>query len=187
MMKYTIISETKLQSLLNEQRSELSGYDFSEINFVGTDLKSSIFIDCKFTNCNLSNVSILNVVMRGVIFENCNLMGVNWTEARKGADIRLNSCKLDYGCFQDVDLRGVSFENSSIREADFSGANLCKANLNGCQLSGTSFVNSNLEKADFRNARGYYIDPKFAKIKEAKFSFPEVLCLIHALGAEVEM
>lgn len=45
----------------------------------------------------------------------------------------------------------------------------------------------NLEKADLRRARGYFIDPKFAKLKQAKFSFPDAVTLIEALGVEVEI
>ena len=186
-MKYTVINEAALSEILAEQRSELSGYDFTEINLTDANLKSAIFIDCKFTSCNLSNVSFMNVVLRGVVFANCNLMGINWTEVRKGGDYSFAGSKLDYGCFQSVDLRNVKFEDCSIKEADFSGANLSKASFRGSHLAGTSFANVNIEKADFRSARNYFIDPKFAKLKEAKFSFPEVLVLIQALGAEVEM
>lgn len=187
LMNYTLITETELPGLLAEQREELSGYHFSEINLTDANLKSAMFLDCKFSHCNLSNVSFLNVVLKSVVFENCNLMGVNWTEVRKGGDYSFESCKLDYACFQSVDLRNFKFQDCTIREADFSGANLSKASLQGCELSGTSFANVNIEKADFRRARNYFIDPKFAKIKEAKFSFPDAIVLLTAMGVEVEM
>lgn len=186
-MKHTVISEDNISTIFNEERSEISGYEFNKINFSEVNLKSSIFIDCKFVSCNLANSSLLNVVFREVVFEDCNLMGTNWTEVRKGGDYSFFGCKLDYACFQSVDLRGLKFDHSVIREADFSGANLAKASFSGATLSGTSFVNANLEKADFRSARGYFIDPKFTKIKDAAFSFPEVLVLVEALGAKVEM
>ncbi|MNK08059.1 Pentapeptide repeats (8 copies) [compost metagenome] len=184
---YIVITEAELPGLLEEQRSELSGFDFTELNLTDANLKSTIFIDCKFTNCNLSNVSLQNVVLRTVFFEGCNLMGINWADARKGGEFNFSGCKLDYGCFQSMDLRGITFTDCSVREADFSGANLSKSSFSGSHLSGTSFVNVNIEKADFRGAKNYFIDPKFAKLKEAKFSFPEALVLIQALGAEVEM
>ncbi|WII72145.1 pentapeptide repeat-containing protein [Bdellovibrio sp. 22V] len=186
-MEYVVVSEDNLPALLEEQRTELSGFDFQEINLTEANLKSAVFVDCKFTKCNLANVSLLNVVLRGVLFENSNLMGVNWADVRKNGDYHFSGCKLDYGCFQSMDLRGMKFENCSVREADFSGANLSKANFGGSLLSGTSFANANLEKADFRGAKSYFIDPKFVKLKEAKFSFPEALVLIQALGVEVEM
>ena len=149
-MEYTLVTEKELTALIAEERSELSGLEFSELDLTNTLLKNAVFVDCKFSRCNLANTSLLNVVLRSVVFENCNLMGINWTEVRKNGDYSFSSCKLDYGCFQSVDLRGFNFENSSIREADFSGANLSKANLKSTMLAGTSFTNANLEKADFR-------------------------------------
>lgn len=185
-MNYTIITEKELSALLAEERSELSGFDFTELNLTDASLKSAIFVDCKFSTCNLANISLMNVVFRNVIFENCNLMGINWTEVRANGDYNFFGCKLDYGCFQSVDLRGTKFENCSIREGDFAGANLSKASFKASTLTGTSFTNANLEKSDFRGARGYYIDPRFAKLKEAKFSFPDAIALIEAFGVEVE-
>lgn len=186
-MDYILITEKELPKLLAEQQEELSGYEFSNINLTDAKLKSAIFIDCKFSGCNLSNVSLMNTVLRSVLFENCNLTGINWAETRTGSSYNFLSSKLDYACFQSVDLRGVQFDNCSIREADFLEANLAKASFKGCQLSGTNFSKVNIEKADFRGAKDYFIDPKHARIKEAKFSFPEALVLIEALGVIVEM
>ncbi|WP_413587080.1 pentapeptide repeat-containing protein [Bdellovibrio sp. HCB274] len=186
-MKYTTASESELQNLLNESRSEISGYEFEKIDLTEYELKSAVFIDCKFIGCHLANCSLLNVSLRGVVFEDCNLMGINWTEVRKNGSFSFKGCKLDYSSFQAVDLRGVSFENCVIREADFSGANLSKSSFSQANLSGTSFANANLEKADLRGARSYFIHPKFTKIKDAHFSFPEALVLIEAMGAKIEI
>lgn len=185
-MNYTVITEKELPALLAESRSELSGYDFTELNLTDAALKGAVFLDCKFTNCNLANVAMTNVVFRSVLFDNCNVMGINWIEVRANSDYGFIGCKLDYACFQSVDLRGMKFENCSIREADFTSANLSKSSFKNSTLSGTSFAHANLEKADFRGARNYFIDPKFSKLKEAKFSFPEAVALIEALGVEVE-
>lgn len=186
-MKYIVVTEAQLPAILAEQKDELVGYEFADINLTDGNFKSAVFIDCKFTKCNLSNVSLLNVVLRGVVFESCNLMGINWTEVRKSSSYSFIECKLDYGCFQSMDLRNMKFESCSLREADFSQANLSKAQFGGSNLAGASFSGVNIEKADFRGARNYFIDPRFAKLKEAKFSFPEALVLIQALGVEVEM
>ncbi len=188
-MEYISVTENSWSSLLRDNRDEMSGFDFQEINLTEQDLKNAVFIECKFTSCNLSNHSLMNVVLRDVLFENCNLMGINWTEVRNvrnGGSFGFKSCKLDYACFQSMDLRGVDFGASTIREADFSSANLSKANLSGGNYAGTSFANVNIEKADFRGAKNYFIDPAFAKLKQAKFSYPEALVLIQAMGAEVE-
>jgi uncharacterized protein YjbI with pentapeptide repeats len=112
-------------------------------------------------------------------------MGINWTDLRKNGSYSFSGCKLDYGCFQNMDLRNYEFLDCSIREADFSGANLEKAKITNCILSGTSFANVNLEKADLRNSKSYFIDPKYAKLKQAKFTLPEAVILLEAMGIEV--
>lgn len=115
------------------------------------------------------------------------MIGINWTEIRKGGDFVFRSCKLDYGFFQSVDFRAIQFYDCTLREADFSGANLSKVVFKNCDFSGSSLANVNIEKADFRGSRNYFIDPKLAKMKEAQFSFPEALVLIEALGVKLEM
>ncbi len=186
-MKLRQIGQDEIEQVFNEGTEEISGLEFIEINFTEIKLKARIFNDCKFTQCNLSNVSLMNSSLRSIDFENSNLMGVNWVEARTGIQVAFRGCKLDYGCFQSIDLRGVEFRDCSIKEADFSGANLSKAIFSGSFLSETSFANVNVEGADFRRARNYFIDPKFAKLKGAKFSFPDGLVLIEALGCVIEM
>lgn len=185
-MKYTPATEAQLSQMLSDSQTEISGFEFEQLDLTEKILKGALFMDCRFISCNFANCSLLNVSFRGVEFENCNLMGTNWTEIRKNGSYSFKGCKLDYSSFQAADLRGLKFEHCMIREADFSGANLSKAFFTGTDLSGTSFANANLEKADLRHARNYFIDPKFTKIKDAQFSFPEALVLIEALGAKVE-
>ncbi len=186
-MKYIQVTENQMLQMLSNPDTEISGFEFTKMDFTELNLKSSLFLDCKFVSCNFANCSLMNVAFRGVVFEDCNLMGTNWTEVRKNGGYTFSGCKMDYTSFQGVDLRGSGFVNCMIRESDFAGANLSKVSLAGSSLAGTSFTNANIEKADFRGARDYFIDPKFTKIKDAHFSFPEALVLIEALGAKVEI
>lgn len=185
-MDYQIVT-AKDWPTIADNNEEFTGIEFVEVDFTETPLKGLIFLDCKFSSCNFANTSIQNTVFRGVLFENCNMMGINWTDARKGGDFNFVGCKLDFGCFQSVDLRGRRFEDCSIKEADFSQANLAKSMFSGSVLSGASFTGANLEKCDFRSAQRYQIDPRYTKMKEAKFSFPEAITLLHALGIDIEM
>lgn len=184
-MKFIEVSQEELENLLETHKSEISGYEFNNLDFTDLEIKSALFLECKFLGCNFANASFLNVAIRDSIFERCNLMGVNWTETRKNGTYLFTDCKLDYSSFQGMDLRGSSFVDCSVREVDFAGANLSKALFSGANLSGANFSNTNLEKADLRQARSYFIDPRNAKIKEAMFSVPEALVLIEAFGASV--
>lgn len=184
-MKYIEASQEELENLLEANRSEITGYEFNNLDFTNLEIKSALFLECKFVGCNLANVSFLNVAIRDSFFERCNLMGVNWTETRKNGTYFFTDCKLDYSSFQAMDLRGSSFIDCSVREVDFAGANLSKSHFMRANLSGASFSNANLEKSDFREARSYFIDPRNTKIKEAMFSAPEAFALIEAFGASV--
>ena len=184
-MNFIKVSQEELEILLETHKSEISGYEFNNLDFTDLEIKSALFLECKFIGCNLANVSFLNVALRDSLFERCNLMGVNWTETRKNGTYFFTECKLDYSSFQGMDLRGSSFVDCSLREVDFAGANLSKALFTRANLSGATFSGANLEKSDFRQARSYFIDPRNAKIKDALFSVPEALVLIEAFGASV--
>lgn len=53
-MNYIVITENELPGFLSEERSEISGYEFKEINLTDANLKSAVFVDCKFSNCNMA-------------------------------------------------------------------------------------------------------------------------------------
>ena len=46
--------------------------------------------------------------------------------------------------------------------------------------------NANLEKANFKGAFNYYIDPLKNRLKNARFSYPEVLALLIPFGIKIE-
>ncbi len=69
---------------------------------------------------------------------------------------------------------------------DFSGADLTGADFSGTSLGKSNFNQAQLAKADFRNAKDYFIDPNFAKVKGLKASLPYALGLLAALGVEVK-
>lgn len=50
----------------------------------------------------------------------------------------------------------------------------------------TQFRGCDLRKADFRGAIGYVIDIQQNKLRDAKFSFPEVVCLLEGMGIRIE-
>jgi fluoroquinolone resistance protein len=76
-------------------------------------------------------------------------------------------------------MKNTSFDGSKMRESYFTNTCLNNANFNGVDLQGTTFHHCDLGKADFSSAMNYSIDPITNKIKKAKFSFPEVVGLLH--------
>ena len=59
---------------------------------------------------------------------------------------------------------------SSLRQADFSAADLSGAVFADCDLDGATFDRTVLEKTDFSTARNYSIDPETNRIRRARFS-----------------
>jgi uncharacterized protein YjbI with pentapeptide repeats len=77
-----------------------------------------------------------------------------------------------------VKLKKTVFRNCSIKEVDFSEADLGGAVLDNCDLNKTVFENTVLESADLTTAYNYALDPERNKLKKAKFSMPAVTGLL---------
>lgn len=179
-----------------EEFEEFSSYDIENNEFVecvfksldlnGANFNNARFIECRFEKCNLSNISVTNCSFRDVTFNDCKVIGVNWSSLRNISDFSMKNSNLDYSVFQNLSLNFSNFEGSSLKEVDLSECQLQNSNFKGCNLLGTSFTNSNLFEADIRGAVQYYIEPEFTQIKKAKFSMPEAMSLLKAIGVEVE-
>lgn len=179
-------NESNVGQLQFSSDLELEGCEFTGISFGDYNLKSVSFVECKFISCNFANQNLTNVTFRECSFETCNLVGVNWCVCKRLDALRFVESKLNLSSFQDLKLKYLEVTRCQVREADFSGADLTHSNFQESMLSGTNFSNANLENADFRNAREYLFDIRKNKIRGAKFSVPDVLHLITALGVEVE-
>ena len=92
---------------------------------------------------------------------------------------------VQYCNFSDLDMRKISFQESKIYNSTFIHTNLTEANFSKTDLKETLFRNCNLTKSNFRGASNYSIDPLVNKVKKAKFSFPEVVGLLHGFDIKI--
>jgi len=161
--------------------------EFDNLDFTLYDLKSVSFLDCKFINCNMANLSLTDVSMRDITFESCNLIGINWCNLRRFETAKFIDSKLNFSIFLGLKLKNTQIINCSVVDADFSGADLSNSNFSASCFRGTNLDRAILTGADFRTSRDYIFDIRTTKIKEAKFTFPHVISLLTALGAEVEI
>lgn len=182
-----LITPENAPTLFAQSGAEFYSCEFQGVNFANLPLKSTLLAECKFSGCNLANADLTNTSLRELEFTACNLMGINWARARRVSDLAFKDCKLDFGSFQGLSLKGLKCLGSFALETDFSDADLTGSDFSRTSLAGASFVRAKLEKADLRSAVHYLIDPRFTSIKGAKFSFPDVISLITALGAEVDL
>ena len=68
----------------------------------------------------------------------------------------------------------------------FEECDLQESNFRNCRLEATQFFRCDVRKADFREAKGYVIDIPSNKLRQAKFSFPEVVSLLDSLEIKIE-
>jgi len=121
-----------------------------------------------------------------VTFNNSKAVGVNFSSCNGLSSLIFKACLLDYSIFQGVEIPSLKMENSSLKDTDLSESKLVNACFSGCNLQNAIFNSSDLSKADFRNAKNYYLDPQYTKIRNAKFSMPEAMSLLSALEIIVE-
>ncbi len=174
-------------SELDLRRKEFSGCIFKKCDFSGCALSGSAFIDCSFIDCNFSNTKVDNCSFQNVCFENSKLLGVMFSTI----DTLLigwvyKKCNINLCDFSNLDIKNSQFLECEIRESDFVGANLYSSDFSGSSMSASKFQNTNLEKTNFVGAKDYYIDPRYNKLKEARFSYPEALSLLDSFGVKVE-
>ena len=86
----------------------------------------------------------------------------------------------------ELDLKNTIFDSCQILDSDFFNTNLMKANFEGSNLEGTRFDSCNLNEASFKNTKNYQIDINRNKVKNAKFSFPEVISLLDVFNIKIE-
>ena len=67
-------------------------------------------------------------------------------------------------------MEKTNFENCSLKEVDFTEADLEGSNFHESLLSGAVFERTNLVKSNFTTAQNFNINPEINNIKAAHFS-----------------
>jgi uncharacterized protein YjbI with pentapeptide repeats len=169
---------------------ELGDYEncqFIGCNFAGCDLSEFEFADCHFEDCNLSNVRLAETGLKTVSFKGCKLLGLIFSDCNEFLfAVSFENCQLNLSSFFRLKMSGTQFVDCEMHEVDFTDSNLSKSNFQNCDLSGATFEKTNLEKADFRTSYNYSIHPEINKLKQAKFSMPAVVGLLHHFGIVIE-
>ena len=173
------------QDVLILSEGEYIHCSFVGMDFSGESFKSSKIIDCSFKSCNLSNIELTNATVMNTEFDNCKLVGTNWTSVNRVSHPRFTACLLDFSIMQDLDLTKVEFEKCSLKDVDFSGAKLNLSHFKEANLENAVFNQCDLQQANFIDAVNYWIDPRYNKLKGAKFSMPNAITLFEAMGIEI--
>ncbi len=184
-----------------------SGASYEGIDFGAFRLTGHTFEDCTFTSCRFddrpqSGVSFVSsqfrkcefvltrlagVTLNGVLFADCKLVGVHFTECNKfGFAPSFEGCLIDQSVFQKHTWKKGRFAKNLIRSCDFLECGLREAVFDDTTFENTRFSQCDLFRADFRTAAGYAIDPGGNRIAKARFSLPEAQSFLTFLGIKLD-
>lgn len=179
-------------NIQNERIIDIEFLDctFENCNFENCVVRDCKFTDCKFVNCKIANLTTEHNTMMDSNFTRCYLIGVNWNTLFGGGYImpinHLENCQLKYNNFVEMNFDKFDFSNNTITSSMFADCSLLDSKFIDCKLDNTEFFRCNLSKSDFRGALGYIIDITTNKLKDAKFSFPEVVNLLNGIGIIID-
>ena len=98
----------------------------------------------------------------------------------------LSGCSLRHCVFFGLDLKSFNFSRTDLSGSVFDGCHLEEASFQECRLGGASFAQNDLSGADFRGAEEYFFSLESNRVKGARFSLPEAVNLLSALGVVIE-
>ena len=128
--------------------AELAGVQWLEIELGGVDLSGAVLTKAVFIKADLGGVRFVGADLSEATFIECRLDRADFSRAtlRKTSFI---TCTGEGVSFREARLRqGVIVHGSAFPKADFSDADLEKANLRGTALPGARFDRANLDGAD---------------------------------------
>jgi fluoroquinolone resistance protein len=173
------------QMFANQERKEgqfvnLEFYKciFKKCKFIGSIFQKCRFEDCDFIECDLSLIKPRYSSFFDVKFENCKLVGVNWTEAATPLRVNFYSCTINLSTFDGLNLKKITMTKCIAKEVNFIEADLSGGNFNSTDFAGSRFLKTNLAQSDFRQATNYSIDPTKNFLKKTKFSLPEAVSFL---------
>jgi fluoroquinolone resistance protein len=174
---------------------EITSREFEECHFTECNFSDAIFkdcklIDCTFAKCNFSNVKLAHSRFVGVNFDECKVIGVDWTRATWSnfslpAPLKFSQCIINDSSFMGLDLAEIVIEHCKAHDVDFRDGTFIEANFTYTDFSNSLFSNSNLSSVDFSEASNYDIDIHSNIIKGAKFSSHEAVRLLNSLEIEL--
>lgn len=171
-----------------EDIDEITGVEFvdctiEKVNLFEKKLTDCIFANCTFSNTNMAMSKLYDTQLNKVRFENCKIMGVDFSHCRKFLfEINFYSCILDFCSFENMKMPSTEFVDCSMKGVDLAGATLEKSKFMNTDLEDAIFLKTNLKEADFSTAFNYNIAPTQNYLKKAIFSETNLSGLLSEFG-----
>ena len=187
----TIEHEGKIFEKIQWQEKEVYDRTFKNCTFKNCQLNGLVFSDCHFTDCIFEDCDLSLIKVKGSYFSKlkvirCKAIGIHWFDTGKPFSAEFTDSNISYSSFFGKPLKKTKFKNCVAKEVDFSECILTEADFSGTDLQGARFSNTDLSLANFKEAKNYFVDVQFNKVKKAKFSLPEALRLLDAFDVVIE-
>ena len=180
---------------LSKTENTFTDISFEDCSFENCDFSDSLFINCHFLECDFSNSNLSLVSLKGcrfneVIFKQCKLLGIDWTQIHwpsiaLDSQIVFEQSVLNDSSFFALQLPGLKIIECRCKDVDFREGDFNSGSFSHCDLSGSLFSKTNLSGVDFSEASNYQIDIENNRIKGAKFSRFEAVRLLEGLDIEL--
>jgi uncharacterized protein YjbI with pentapeptide repeats len=169
------------------KNQEFEKCTFSQCDFSNANLSGARFSDCSFVNCNLAMAKLNNTGLRTVLFKECKLIGLNFSECENFLfHVYFENSNLDYASFMNKKLTQTKFTNTSLKDVNFTNCNLSGAVFHQTDLTGALFNRTLLKQADLTTAFNFIIDPVLNDLKKARFSLQGLPGLLVSFDISVE-
>jgi len=166
---------------------EFDGCVFKNCDFSNNIFSECVFIDCEFIDCNLSMVKLPYSSLKTVAFTQSKLLGIRFDECQDFLfSVNFTDSNLDYCWLTNKKLQKTRFLNCSLRDVNFSAADLTSALFENCNLEGAIFDETVLAAANFTTAYNYKIDPENNPMRKAKFSMNGIAGLLDKYDIKIE-
>lgn len=167
---------------------------FENCRLTQQEVSNCMFSGCRFVSCRIAAPKLKGTQMLACEFENCDLSGMDWLALMDQRKLEmgflpfdsLKGCSLRHCVFFGLDLKGIDLTGADLTGSVFDSCNLESAKFGDCKLGGVTFAQNNMCKADFRGAVDYYFSLEGNRITGARFSLPEAVNLLSALGIVIE-
>lgn len=182
---------TKLCLVGEEVRAkEFDSCTFTECDFTQTKFKRCKFIDCRFIKCNLSVAELGYSKFSGVSFEECKVIGIDWSHAswsdlELSSPIKFQKCIINNSSFFGLSLKELEITQCQACDVDFRDCNLSNSNFFETDLSNSQFNKTDLSGASFLDSKNYNINIFQNKMSKAKFSRHEATTLLESIDIEL--
>jgi len=169
---------------------EFEDCTFVECRFSDTEFVNCRFVDCLFLKTNLSLVIWSRCKFNSLVFDQCKLVGVDWTTVTwpnvvLSAPMKFQQCILNDASFFGLELEELVLEACQAIGVDFREANLEQGCFRQTNFEAALFNDTNLKFVDFTDAINYRIDVLYNEVKGAKFCRQEAISLLE--GLEIEL